>query len=765
MPRCIPLLVFLLSGVLSLAQPKFDKRVFRDKFTQGNLMLLEGFYDSALTVFLDCRKMDSTNANVNYKVGFLYLKSSNRKKLAEPFLAFAVQYTAKKYMEDEPAERSAPEISNYYYAQALHLNHKFDLATEYYNKFKEIIGVKDKALLLEVNHLIEMSFNAIEFTQKPINCTIVNLGDSVNSSFPDYSPVITADESYIFFTSRRPGMGGLNNRTLDGGFFEDIWYCKRKADGSWTGALPLGPPVNTMEHEATVGLSADGYLMLIYKDEMGDGNIFLSEFTGKEWTAPDKIDATNTVPTDINSKAWEPSACVTPDGNTLYFVSDRKGGYGGRDIYRVKRLPNGNWSMAQNLGPVINTPYDEDAPFMHPDNRTLFFSSTGHKSMGGFDIFYAQLFDTAWGPPANLGYPANTTDDDIFYVTSSDGKRGYYASGKEGGLGDKDIYMITFESSVVEPIVLMKGFITLDGKSDSIPPSVRITVRDAETGEEYSLVKPNPQTGKYILILNPGDKATTFAITYEADSLQPIVETITVDPKNAYTEIEKGVDLKAINFETKAKGTVSVSGVVKDAAGNIVPLTRIIVKDNLTGALLNTFYPHSETGLYFFVLDKGKDYNISYEAKNFLFQSVNVNVPKKPEYSEIKKDIILERVKVGASIVMNNIFFDSGKSTLRKQSNVELEKVIALMKEYDFIKIEISGHTDSKGNDKQNEVLSQQRAQAVVNYLVKKGVDKNRLTAKGYGEKKPIAKEVLPNGKPDMAGMQKNRRVELQIVE
>lgn len=758
-------IILLFAAVAVVAQPNYDKRKFRDYFFQANLMMLEGLNDSAKTTFLECFRMDSTNANVNYKLGVLYLRSGDEKFRAEEFLKRAVQNTSKKYVEDEPAEKKAPEIANYYYAQALHFNHKFDPAIEYYNKFKEILAGRDKVLLMELAQLTEMSYNAIEFTKKPITCFITNLGDSVNSPFPDYSPVITADESYIYFTSRRPGMGGLNNRELDGSFLEDIWYCKKKPDGSWTTAAPIGPPVNSMEHEATVGLSADGYLMLIYKDEMGDGNIFLSEYTGKDWTAPDKIDATNTIPTDINTKSWEPSACVTPDGNTLYFVSDRKGGYGGRDIYRVKRLPNGNWSMAQNLGPVINTPFDEDAPFMHPDNKTLFFSSKGHKSMGGFDIFYAQLFDTAWGPPTNLGYPANTTDDDIFYVTSADGKRGYYASAQKDGKGEKDIYMITFENSVVEPIVLMKGFITLDGKADSIPPSVRITVRDAETGEEISMIKPNPVTGKYVIILNPGDKAMTYAITYEADSLQPIVETITVDPKNAYTEIDRGVDLKGINFETKAKGTVSVSGMVKDVAGNPVPLTNIIIKDNLSGALINMYHPNSESGLYYFVLDKGKDYNISFEAKHYLFQSINVNIPKKPDYSEISKDIVLERVKVGASIVMNNIFFDSGKSTLRKQSNVELAKVIALMKEYDFIKIEISGHTDSKGNDKQNEVLSQQRAQAVVNYLVKKGVDKKRLIAKGYGEKKPVAKEVLPNGKPDTEGMQKNRRVELQIIE
>ncbi len=758
-------MVFVMVFLTGSAQPPYNKKLFRELFTQGSLLMLENFNDTALNVFLKLAEMDPDNSNVNYKVGVLYLKNANNKPKAEAYLEKAITRTSKKYMEDEPTEKNAPEIAFYYYAQALHFNHKFDRAIEYYEKFKAIIGTKDKQLLTEVVHSIEMSFNAIEFIKKPVACTITSLGDSLNTEFAEYSPVITADESFIFFTSRRPGTGGMDNRTLDGGFFEDIWYCQKLKDGSWSAAKTIGLPVNTIEHEATIGLSADGYMMLIYRNDQGDGNIWVSEYNGSLWSAPERIESTNTIPTDINTKAWEPSACVTPDGNTLYFVSDRKGGYGGRDIYRVKRLPNGNWSMAQNLGPTINTSFDEDAPFMHPDGKTLFFSSRGHKCMGGFDIFFAQLFDTAWSPPTNLGYPANTTDDDIFYVTSADGKRGYYASGKAGGKGDLDIYMLRFEEAVVEPVVLLKGFITYNGKSDSLPPSVTITARDINTGQEFPFVRPNSVTGKYILILNPGDKATTYSITYEADSLQPIVETITVDPKNAYTEIEVGVDLKSINFESKTLGTVSVTGTIKDAAGAPIPAANIIVKDNVSGKLLETYHSNSESGLFYFVLDRGKNYNISFEAHNYLFQSLNVNVPKKPEYSEIRQDIIMERVKVGSTIVMNNLFFDSGKSTLRKESNVELEKILKLMKEYSFLKFEISGHTDSKGNDQANMLLSQQRAQSVVNYLVKKGADKSKLIAKGYGETKPVAANNLPNGKPDLKGMQMNRRVELKIIE
>jgi len=168
---------------------------------------------------------------------------------------------------------------------------------------------------------------------------------------------------------------------------------------------------------------------------------------------------------------------------------------------------------------------------------------------------------------------------------------------------------------------------------------------------------------------------------------------------------------------------------------------------------------------YFFVLNRGQNYNISYEAKGYLFHSENINVPKVAEYSDMRKDVVLDRVEAGAKVVLNNIFFDSNKSTLRKESKVEIDKLIALMKEYPEVVIEVSGHTDNKGNDAANMTLSQARSQAVVNALIKKGANKQNLIAKGYGETAPIAPNTLPNGKPDVKGMQQNRRVEMKIVK
>jgi outer membrane protein OmpA-like peptidoglycan-associated protein len=756
MKRLITTSLFFISITLSFAQDKAD---YRENFTQGNLLILEGNFPLALKYFLDAYKMDSTNANINYKVGYCYLQSATEKNKALYYLEKAVQNVGHNYTDMEPREKKAPEMAYYYLGVAYRLQYKFTESNVYLNKFKDIVGSKNKELAKDIDKQIETNFSAIEFTRDTAVVTIVNLGDSINSPYADYSPTITADESIIIFTSRRPGSTGGDKDESDQ-YYEDIYYSIKKKDGTWSTPKSIGESINTNGSEANIGLSADGQQMFIYKDNNG-GDIYYSNLEGDRWNFPIALGS------NINTKYWETHATMTPDGNTLYFVSDRKeGSIGGRDIWRCVKLPNGQWSLPLNLGPTVNTPYDEDAPFIHPDGITMFFSSKGHKNMGGFDIFKTVKDDEGkWSTPENLKAPINTPDDDIFYVQSADGRRGYFSSVRAGGFGEKDIYMINFETAQAEPLTLLKGYLTFDGGADKIPSDVHISVTDMETGIVVQDVKPNALTGKYILILNPGKEGKTYVISYEAEGYQPVSETIEIPASSSYQEIEKELLLKGINFESKTLGTISIAGTVKNEKGEHIPGASIVIKDNISGKLLNTYYTTSDSGSYYFVLNRGQNYNVSYEAMGYLFQSENVNVPKQPEYSALKKDVVLEKVHAGAKITLNNIFFDSNKATLRKESNTEIDKLVKLMKDFPELKIEVGGHTDSQGNDAANLKLSQLRSQAVVDALIKKGIDKKRLIAKGYGETTPVAPNNLPNGKPDLKGMQKNRRVELKILE
>jgi len=511
---------------------------YKEKFVEGNYLVLEENYPKALENFLEAYKLDSLNANINYLIGFCYIKSAAEKTKAAYYLKKAATNVNEKYVPFEAHEKGAPINVYYYLGAAHHLTYKIDSAIINYKKYLTYLSpTKQADLRKEVTHQIDMCQNAKEYLALPTNISITNLGDSVNSAYPDYSPVITADESTLIFTSRRPGSTG-DDRTNDDQFYEDIYICHRKDDGTWSSPVLIGSSINTPAHEATIGLTADGYQLFIYKDDGGDGNIYSSTLEGEIWSAPEKMGS------DINTTAWEPSACVTPDGNTLYFVSDRNGGYGGRDLYKCVRLPNGNWSLATNMGPTLNTEYDEDAPFIHPDRVTLFFSSNGHSSMGGFDIFYTTKNDSGWTTPTNLLPPINTPDDDIFYVSSTDGKRAYYSSGGKDSRGDKDLYMISLETSKVSSVALIIGkIIPVEGKP--LPKDLEITITDLETGE-IGVYKANAITGKYVLPLMPGK---TYSASYTIDNEEFFKEEITVPAGSDYKEIEKEIFLDPVKLQ------------------------------------------------------------------------------------------------------------------------------------------------------------------------------------------------------------------------
>lgn len=520
---------FIISSYPTFSQ-SLSKSQFKDYFTQGNLMMLDNFYDTAVRTFLALNKFDAANANVNYKIGVCYLHLPAQKLKSIPYLENAIKQTSGEYREDEPNEKNAPEDALYYLGQAYHYAYRFDEAIEQFKKFRGIIGKWNLNLVKDVDHWMDVSKNAKELILKPVECTITNLGDSINSEFADYSPVISADESILAFTSRRLGTGGPDNKTIDDLYYEDIWVSNRGEYGTWRKSKSISKTINTDGNEATIGMSADGQQLYVYRDDNGDGNIYISKLDGDYWNAPYKIDASN-----INSTKWEPSACISADGNTMYFVSDRPGGYGGRDIYQCHRLPNRNWSEPENLGPTINTSYDEDAPFIHPDGVTFFFSSTGHYSMGGFDIFYStKVANNIWTNPVNMGYPINTTDDDIYFVTSSDGRRAYYASFRPNGKGEKDIYMVSMPKPFVKTVAILVGWLkNRDGSP--IPPNSTVTVKSSKG--ESTASKANEASGKFVQSLFPGQD---YEITIEANGNKVFNDKFFLPMDSSYLNLGRG---------------------------------------------------------------------------------------------------------------------------------------------------------------------------------------------------------------------------------
>ena len=347
----IPFLLFTLVSLSIVAQKPVtqDKGSYKKNYTEGNLNLGDNEYKEALKYFLMAYKYDSTTANINFKIGFCYLKMDVQKHLAERYLEKAVQNVTKHYIDDDAGFKKAPKEAYFYLGLAYHYDGKLDEAAKMYDTYESYLKPKEKIERNLLEHYKQQILNAKRILGAPLNVTITNLGDSINTEFPEYSPVITADEQVLYYTTRRPTTTGGEKSEDDGKYFEDIVVSYKDLKGKWSKPTPISPFINTGSNEATISLTPDGQTLIIYKGDVGNGDIFYSSFDGKDWTIPSKFGS------NINTDYWETHACLSRDGQTLYFVSDRPGGMGGRDIYRCVKLPNGQWSLATNVGAPVNT--------------------------------------------------------------------------------------------------------------------------------------------------------------------------------------------------------------------------------------------------------------------------------------------------------------------------------------------------------------------------------------------------------------------------
>ncbi|MFC7667162.1 OmpA family protein [Hymenobacter humi] len=626
-------------------------------------------YAQALTHYLAAQEFNPNNAALNVKIGDCYLHSAT-KTAALPFLQKAAKLDA-----------TADARTHFLLARALHLSAKWREAMAEYQRYTPM-GVNTRngsdpgITPNDLQRYIQQCRNGQQAMARPARVFIDNAGPELNSADSDYGPVVSADESTILITSRRAGSTGSKKDPEGNGYFEDVYQATWKGK-AWSRATNLGAPVNTDEHNATVGLAPDGQRMLVYSNANG-GDLLEANLGGSAWSKPKQPGSR------INTRSHETSASYSPDERFLYFVSDKaEGSLGGSDIYKVEmdsRTP------PVNLGSVINTAYGEEGVFMQPDGKTMFFSSEGHNSMGGYDIFKSVFENGKWSTPENLGWPINTPDDDVFFVTSASGRHGYYSSDRPGGLGAKDIYRITFLGPEKQPLL----------------------------SEEDQLL---------------------------ASRLAPMKQTV-LAPAVAVATAQV----------TILKGTVT-----DDATKQPLEATIDLV-DNKSGQTIATFRSNSTSGRYLVSLPSGTNYGIVVRQDGYLFHSENFDLPAGAAYAEVVKDIPLKRLEVGTTIVLRNIFFDSGKATLRPESTAELERLQKLLTETPALKLEMAGHTDNVGEDAMNQDLSQRRAQAVVTYLTQHGIAGARLTAAGYGETQP----VVPN--TTKFGRQLNRRTEFKVT-
>lgn len=510
---CLVLFLHLASGLGANAQESKDELNGSELISkrEGDRFYAGQNYNMALDRYLPLVQSHPGNLDLNLLVGLCYQKGAFPAK-AEPYLEKVAKASAKP----------AGDIC-FAYAAALHFNNKFDQAIKWYQQ-SDPLG-KNRFI---VSKRVTECVHGKRFVASPVKATISNMGQVINTPFNEYLPLLTADQLTLVFTSRRPGSTG-GKKDEDGQFFEDV-YQARNANGSWGRPKQLPAPINTKDHDACVGFSADGQTMFLYRGRNG-GDIFISQLSGEDWSEPTSF--------EFNSPKFESSAFLSHDGNRLYFVSDRAGN---KDIYICRKDYKGRWSKPSFMNQLINTQYDEESPCESADGKYLYFSSKGHSSMGGYDIFRVPLGPNgAIGQNENLGYPINTSGDDVYFTLSTDGRYGYFSSEKEGGFGKQDIYVIAMPQAPTPGLALLRG--KVKDEATGAPTEVTITITDNELNKVVAVTKSNSATGEYSITLPAG---RSYGVAMEKVKHLFWSEHIYFKKEQGYVEVERNVTLPTI---------------------------------------------------------------------------------------------------------------------------------------------------------------------------------------------------------------------------
>ncbi len=558
-------------------------------------------------------------------------------------------------------------------AQLEMMENEFDQAKIHLEKYLNYKNLKPVSISRAKHKLKSCEF-AIEAIKNPVAFNPINLGENINTEYDEYWPTLTADEQTLIITRLVPknqkeislvenkkagdeqskkiipvNIQGLKN-------VQEDFYISIKENDIWAKAINAGEPLNTDRNEGAQTILVDGRIMYFTACNRVDGkgrcDIYVTHKNGSEWTEPINIGA------PVNSKFWEAQPSISPDGKTLYFVSNRDGGIGQKDIWMSNLKKDGTWTKPFNPGEKINTRGQEQSPFIHPDNRTLYFASEGKIGMGGFDLYkVTRNDDGSWSDPVNLGYPINTAHNEIGLIVNAKGDRAFFSSDRFTDKG-RDIF-------------------------------------------EFELYKAaRPQAVSYLK-----------GRVYNADN-----------KKNLFAHFE------LIDLDTK----------------------KVIMNSE----------SDSVTGEFLICLPTNNDYALNVSKEGYLFYSDNFSLKGTFEISDpYYKDVALKPIKIGEKIVLKNIFYTTDSYELVERSIVELTKLTEFLVSNPSLKIEISGHTDNVGTPEYNLELSANRAKSVYDYLVNEQINPERLTYKGYGETKPLSANDTEEGKAE------NRRTEIEILK
>ena len=838
--RCLIIILFFSSHVRTLGQEKraygefikspslkIEKKILKAARKQFNL----GNYYEANQKYSELLRIDSTNPMYNLEQAESFY-NNYRQPSSIPYYERAI-----KYSNDTLGE------AYYFLATAYHLNGQFDNAQKNYIIYlsrlnvygTELMKDEENQLKNEIKHKIEMCDNGklsvkspndkIALTSKSHSFLISPLSN-VNTEFDDYDPVLSSNDSIIYFTSRNDSTTG-GRIDWDDKYYEDI-YVSVLGNKGWEKKFNIGTPVNTKKHEAIISISENGNTIYFYRG-IKQGTFYYSNKVNDKfdlsnpsfggWTQPKTLYDKS----DINSRSWETNFFgFLVSGNELYVVSDMEGGMGGRDIFISKKQTDGSWGPLENLGAPINTAFDEDAPFITADGKTMYFSSMGHNSMGGYDVFKSERIGDKWSDPVNLGVPINTPGDDIYFVIAHQRDEAFYSSSSKAtdGTKDMDIYRIDLCDDI--PFTTISGLAT--GVSNG-----HILIAEKETGKEISSIEII--NGKYVVKLDHGKNYKFTLLTTEIepataeisvpkmckvhDIYQELAFTKAGQPfvyKNAFFDIKKEAgsgnyseflakanknsfsDYSEVSVNTipapdasaSTAANASVASTHTTTATSEIPVTSTQTTTAISGTTVVTS-THTNTATSGTIVASTHTTTATSEIPVTSTQTTTAisgtTVGTKQTTTSASETAASTHTVSNTSgttttttltsggtttttILINNILFDYDKSAIKEEFKSELDKAVDFLKNTNKkAKIEVVGHTDSKGGENYNLILSKRRAEAVASYLASKGISRGRIRALGYGETKPIVSNENPDGSDNPEGRAKNRRTEIVVIQ
>ncbi len=793
---------FLLVSFLSFGQSSYSvSNKDKAKYLEAQHKMEEYDFNGAIVLYKELISSNPDDYELYVDIGYCYLNTSERYE-AISYLEKAVNY----YRDENKMKKTKSQEATFLLAEAYYLNYMFDEAEKTLTELKNYSNKNQKKIIDD--KLLKCAY-AKEQVNNPRGFTVME-SSILNSTYPDYCPTITLDQSKIYFTSRREGSLG-NEKEYDNYFFEDI-YSSDYVNGTFSKPINLGIPVNTEGHEATSSVSPDGKELYIYRSTFKDpGDIYISKYEGNAWSMPVRLDD------PINTKKNETHASLSPDGKTMYFTSDRNSGEGGLDIYTVQLSDDGTWKDLKNLGTTINTEFDEEGPFVSPDGSTLYFSSKGHKNIGGYDIFKSTMQeDGTWSTPENMGFPLNTVDDDIFYVPTNDPSVAFYSSKQYSGVSS--IYVVqVYEFD--ENSIYVKGYV-YDSKEDIL--AITQTKNDSvKVGNEwYPKDKTYTYTKNDTMIisqeLNSNLSKKTCKIPQNSEINSYIVDGDTID--GSYSPVQhKGKYNFQISTISEHLIHYSAEGFIYDIY-RIEPVAGIYEYDAELDTMIygqiksikNTEfdvesnelsdYQKIEFDILASFLNENNDLYVdistfgSNEApeswdnertdviKNFLLEkgvkpeqiytglSENTIQGQVAEYT-IYDSLTIKKVtedKIITKITKGNLITDISFD-LNKYENPafydELDAIAKYLTENPTAQIGVYGYTDTQGNPEYNKKLSEKRANFVKSYLIQKGAKDEQIVCEGKGYTKQISENKDKDGNFIWQSLGYNRRVEIVVLK